>query len=49
MLFRSELDGENLVLRPLALAFPVQVVTPGPQETAADYIVGRVCVVVSEL
>ena len=44
-----ELDGENLVLRPLALAFPVQVVTPGPQETAADYIVGRVCVVVSEL
>jgi transcriptional regulator with XRE-family HTH domain len=44
-----ELDGENLVLRPLALTFPVQVVTPGPEETAADYIVGRVCVVVSEL
>ncbi|MGA1983464.1 MAG: helix-turn-helix transcriptional regulator [Acidobacteriaceae bacterium] len=44
-----ELDGENLVLRPLALAFPVQVVTPGPEETAADYVVGRVCVVVSEL
>src|ERR1039458_7454057 len=41
-----ELDGGNLVLRPLALTFPVQVVTPGPQETAADYIVGRVCVVV---
>lgn len=44
-----ELDGGKLVLRPLALTVPVQVVTPGPQETAADYIVGRVCVVVSEL
>jgi hypothetical protein len=44
-----ELDGGKLVLRPLALAVPVQVVTLGPQETAADYIVGRVCVVVSEL
>ena len=44
-----ELDGGNLVLRPLALNVPVQVVTPGPHETPADYIVGRVCVVVSEL
>jgi hypothetical protein len=44
-----ELSRENLVLRPLALTVPVQVVTPGPDETAADYIVGRVCVVVSEL
>ena len=44
-----ELDGGKLVLRPLALTVPVQVLTPGPQETAADYIVGRVCVVVAEL
>jgi hypothetical protein len=44
-----ELDGETLVLRPLALTVPVQVVTPRPRETPADYIVGRVCVVVSEL
>ena len=44
-----ELDGESLVLRPLALTVPVQVVTPRPQETAADYIVGRVCVVMAEL
>jgi len=37
------------VLRPLAPGIPVHVVTPGPQETPADYIVGRVCVVVAEV
>jgi transcriptional regulator with XRE-family HTH domain len=44
-----ELHGETMVLRPLALAVPVQMVTPGPQESAADYIVGRVCMMVAEL
>jgi transcriptional regulator with XRE-family HTH domain len=44
-----ELHGETLVLRPLVPGIPVQVVTPGPQETPADYIVGRVCVVVAEV
>jgi hypothetical protein len=44
-----ELDGANLVLRPLALAAPVQVLAVRAQETPADFLVGRVCVVVSEL
>ncbi|MDP9050160.1 MAG: helix-turn-helix domain-containing protein [Acidobacteriota bacterium] len=44
-----EFDGENLILRPLAQEVPVQVVVPGAKETPADYIVGRVCVVMSEL
>lgn len=44
-----ELDGGNLVLRPLAQAFPVQVLALRAHETPADYLVGRVCVVVSEL
>lgn len=44
-----ELDGECMVLRPLAQTVPVQVVTPGPGEAPADYIVGRVCVVIAEL
>jgi hypothetical protein len=43
------MDGENLVLRPLAAASPVQVLTLRGHETPADFIVGRVCVVVSEL
>jgi len=44
-----EFDGGSLILRPLAQEVPVQVITPGAKETPADYIVGRVCVVVSEL
>lgn len=44
-----EFDGGSLILRPLAMGVPVQLITPGAKETPADYIVGRVCVVVSEL
>jgi plasmid maintenance system antidote protein VapI len=44
-----EFDGGSLILRPLAQEVPVQLITPGAKETPADYIVGRVCVVVSEL
>lgn len=44
-----EFDGGSLILRPLAQEVPVQVVTPGAKEAPADYIVGRVCLVVSEL
>jgi transcriptional regulator with XRE-family HTH domain len=44
-----EFDGGNLILRPLAMSAPVQVIAVGAKETPADYIVGRVCVMVSEL
>jgi hypothetical protein len=44
-----EFDGGSLILRPLAQDVSVQVITPAAKETPADYIVGRVCVVVSEL
>jgi transcriptional regulator with XRE-family HTH domain len=44
-----EFDGENLILRPLAVSFPVQVVAVGEKETPADYIVGRVCWVLAEM
>lgn len=44
-----EFDGGRLILRPLSLTFPVQLLTLGTNETPADYIVGRVCLVVSEL
>jgi len=42
-------DGGTLILRPLALDVPVQLITPGAKETVADYVVGRVCVVVGQL
>jgi hypothetical protein len=41
-------DG-RLILRPLSLSFPVQLLAFEPHKTPADYIVGRVCLVVSEL
>jgi hypothetical protein len=44
-----EFDGANLILRPLAVNFPVQVVAVGERETPADYVVGRVCWVVAEM
>jgi len=44
-----EFDDGRLILRPLSLAFPVQLLALGLHETPADYIVGRVCLVISEL
>ena len=44
-----EFDEERLILRPLSANFPVQLLAPGPHETPTDYLVGRVCLVFSEL
>jgi hypothetical protein len=44
-----DFDEGRLILRPLSVDFPVQLVTVGAEETPADYIVGRVCLVLSEL
>ena len=44
-----EFDEGKLILRPLSFEFPIQVLPLGPHETPADYIVGRVCLVFSEL
>ena len=44
-----EYDDDRLLLRPLKLEFPVELVPLRPKESPADYIVGRVCLVVSEL
>jgi hypothetical protein len=42
-------DEDRLILRPLAAEYPVQLIALGEGEVPADYIVGRVCMVVSEL
>jgi plasmid maintenance system antidote protein VapI len=42
-------DEDRLILRPLAAEYPVQLIAVGEGETPGDYVVGRVCVVVSEV
>jgi hypothetical protein len=49
MLRYVEFDSGALVLRPLSLDYPVEVVRLAAHESPADFLVGRVCVVISEL
>jgi len=44
-----DFDEDRLILRPYAREFPVQLLTMGVGEVPADYIVGRVCLLISEL
>lgn len=44
-----DLDAGTLILRPLSADFPVQLLALGPRESPADWIVGRVCLVLAEL
>lgn len=44
-----EFDAGVLLLRPLSPDYPVQVVPLAAHETPADYLIGRVCLVLSEL
>src|SRR5947209_13264020 len=43
-----EYDDGRLILRPLSDQFPVQLLGLGNHESPADYIVGRVCLVIAE-
>jgi hypothetical protein len=43
-----DFDEGRLILRPLSLDFPVELVRLRADETPADYIVGRVCLVLAE-
>lgn len=44
-----DFDEGRLILRPYSRDFPVQLLPIATHETPADYIVGRVCLVFSEL
>jgi hypothetical protein len=44
-----DFDEGCLILRPYSMAFPVQLIPIASHESPADYIVGRVCLVFSEL
>jgi len=42
-------DSDRLILRPLALDHPVELLSLGPTQSPSSLIVGRVCVCISEL
>ena len=44
-----DFDEGHLILRPYSREFPVQLIRLASHESPADYIVGRVCLVFSEL
>lgn len=44
-----DFDEGRLILRPYSRAFPVQLLAPSAHESPADYLVGRVCMIFSEL
>ena len=49
MLRFLEFDDARLVLRPMSLDYPVQLIALGADESASDYIVGRVSLILSEV
>jgi hypothetical protein len=44
-----ESEEGRMILRPYSRAFPIQLLAVGAEESPADYIIGRVCVLLSEL
>jgi hypothetical protein len=44
-----DFDEGRMILRPYSRAFPIQLLAMGVDEAPADYIVGRICILLSEL
>jgi hypothetical protein len=44
-----DFDEDRLILKPYVRSFPVQLLALDAKEAPADYIVGRVCILLSEL
>jgi hypothetical protein len=49
MLRYVDFDDRHLILRPFLREFPVQLIGLREGESPADYVVGRVCLVVAEV
>ena len=49
MLRFVDFDDDRLILRPLSPTVPARLLAPAAHETPADYIVGRVCLIISQL
>jgi hypothetical protein len=49
MLRFVDLEQNCLILRPASVSCSVRLIVLSPQETPADYVIGRVCMLVHEL
>jgi hypothetical protein len=49
MLRYVDFDERHLILRPFLREFPVQLIGLREGESPADYVVGRICMVVAEV
>lgn len=50
LLFRHvAFDANRLVLRPRALEYPVDLLELAPNETPSDFVIGRICLCISEV
>ena len=43
-----DFDEGRMILRPYSRAFPIQLLTMAPNEAPGDYVIGRVCILLSE-
>ncbi len=44
-----DFDEGRIILRPYARSFPIQLLSVGTDDAPGDYIVGRICILLSEL
>jgi hypothetical protein len=50
MLFRyATLQGSSIILRPHKIEHPIELIEIKPEESPSSYVVGRVCVSISEM
>ncbi len=45
----AEFENNRLILRPVELNYPVQLLALGPHEMPSDLIVGRVCLTIAPI
>ncbi|MDQ1453405.1 MAG: hypothetical protein QOK38_3271 [Acidobacteriaceae bacterium] len=45
----AEFENNRLILRPIELNYPVQLLALGPHEMPSDILVGRVCLIVAPI
>jgi hypothetical protein len=45
----AEFENNRLILRPVELDYPIQLLALGPHEMPSDLIVGRVCLIIAPI
>jgi hypothetical protein len=44
-----EFEGDRLLLRPSSISYPIQSIEVAASQTPADYIIGRICLLIDQL